>query len=90
MTKYRIKEYKGKFTVQEYVKPKFVDIIVKYFFCIGYNGWKDLISVRYLFNFTYATFSTLEEAQQEIDKIIEEEQKETTKPRYHYYPEETK
>ena len=95
MTRYRIKEYENRFTVQKYVKPKFVDKLLKYVFFIGYKRWKNVNRyhqpIDVIIEARYRNFTEAEEYIKEMiyfDKSLAKLAK--VKPKYHYYPEETK
>jgi len=94
MDKYRIKEYQGKFIVEQKQNPTFWQ-------CIGlvkYQKWKELY-IKSLHGLPKKyTHDTLEEAKERVDKLIKREldvkkiikELQKVKPKYHYYPEETK
>lgn len=74
MTKYRIKEYQGKFTVEEREVEE-----------TRLGPFKKWVAWRTLLN-DVVKYDTLKEAKEHIDHAIIMNQE----PKYHYYPEETK
>jgi hypothetical protein len=92
MTKYRIKEHEGCFTVQKKEKVKFWQYLLAKLFLIEPKRWSDVYLVYSILNFKIATYSNIDEAKEKINELINEDREKPAieKPKYHYYPEEKK